>query len=390
MKKSSVFTVIVLALIAAAIFSSHFQAPDPIDWDSFPASEEVLQPTAYRSYYNQLTDYQKAIYTGLLGTIEHAEEKVVFDGVDVNLFKDNAFRAAVAIHYDHPEYFWYRGGYSMDYSYFSSPSDGTVELYPMYYRYVTYGFDAARQKEALLQKVKELAELSRAHSTHPYEQALFVHDHLIRSARYDHEALEEFYRTDHAPACEQIFSAYGCLVEGKTVCSGYAKAFQLVMQELGLECAYVSGKAGESHGWNCLWLNGEGYFIDVTWDDPDFERDEPLYNYMAISSEELARTHDIDMMFDDPVCTAEEYRYFKYFGYYTEQYSFEAVEEIFNRQSDKEILHVQFSSLEELQRAKSDLIDNKRVHKIDAIRVQKKWRYLCNEKHYTLSLIRNS
>ena len=64
-------------------------------------------------------------------------------------------------------------------------------------------------------------------------------------------------------------SAYSAIVNGKTVCAGYAHAFQYCMQKLGIPAAYIVGYAkGEAHAWNILCLDGEYYGMDVTWDDP--------------------------------------------------------------------------------------------------------------------------
>ena len=54
-----------------------------------------------------------------------------------------------------------------------------------------------------------------------------------------------------------IYTAYGCLVEGRAVCAGYAKAFKLLLGRCGISCYYVVGEAGGGkHGWNCVELDG--------------------------------------------------------------------------------------------------------------------------------------
>ena len=69
------------------------------------------------------------------------------------------------------------------------------------------------------------------------------------------------------------YHAYNALIEGSAVCQGYAEAFSLFMDELGVPCKMITGTADngsgtQSHAWNAVQLNGGWYYIDVTWDDP--------------------------------------------------------------------------------------------------------------------------
>ena len=64
------------------------------------------------------------------------------------------------------------------------------------------------------------------------------------------------------------YTAYGALVEGSTVCYGYASAFKLLCDRLDLPCWSVGGTSeGVGHQWNIVCLDGENYIVDCTWDD---------------------------------------------------------------------------------------------------------------------------
>lgn len=115
----------------------------------------------------------------------------------------------------------------------------------------------------------------------PLEQYRYIHDYLCRICKYNYDALKsgstrtERYRMAHC--------AYGALVEleygtddgrGAVVCEGYAQAFELLCQRVGLPCAVVSGDGGMysfplscNHTWNVISLDGAWYAVDVTWDD---------------------------------------------------------------------------------------------------------------------------
>ena len=387
MKFISYIVVAALSFGLAIFLSGSFgEKSEPYDFSSIDNTVEIKDSTDFTTYYDQLTDYQKSIYDTLLEPVSKAQEKITLTNVNIIDFKNNCFPACIALQYDHPEYFWFACGYSFTSSRTTFAETGDIEMELSYYQYVSTLFNAEKKLETLQQEVEKVADLARNHSSDDYERILFVHDYLIENAYYDTEALTEYCSSYHNPSCEYIFSAYGCLVEGKTVCSGYAKAFQLILNELGYDCTYVTGDAGERHGWNCVYLDGEGYYVDVTWDDRDFDKEVPMYDYAFINDEALNRTHQIDMEFDSPVCNATDYNYFVKRGYYTETYDFDEVSRILSSQSNNDAAHVRFGSLDELGKAYDDLITKKQIFNIKGLSEFQYSNY--NEDIYTLTVLK--
>ncbi len=353
------------------------------DSPSEPSDFEEKNPDEFTVYYDQLSDLQKKIYTAMGQAVSSADKKFTLSNVSVSDFERECKNAAVALQYDHPEYFWFTGGFRYFYSRGSTLSNINIE--PIYYEYVSSLFDEEEKLNDLKKAVKNVAALAQQHSSDDYERIIFVHDYLIKNAIYDHDALNEYEKASHSPSCEYIFSSYGCLVNGKTVCSGYAKAFQLIMREMGYDSTYVVGDAGERHGWNCVYLDGEGYFVDVTWDDGDLAVEVPFYNYAFITTEMLSRTHRIDMPFKMPACTETEYNYFIKNGYYLDKYNFNSAASIISKQVNNDAAYIMFSSEYELDKAVKDLCDSGNINKISSI---KKGAYFYrNEDHYTLTFI---
>lgn len=101
-----------------------------------------------------------------------------------------------------------------------------------------------------------------------------------------HDAIREAYAYDKGAPMNQ--SAYSGLVNKETVCAGYARSFQYIMQQLGIPCYYVRGMAGEPHAWNIIKLDDGYYNVDVTWDDS--EGGEP-YAYFNLSDDDLKKDH---------------------------------------------------------------------------------------------------
>ena len=77
---------------------------------------------------------------------------------------------------------------------------------------------------------------------------------------------------------DDLQEAYNVLGDNQetAVCAAYARAFALICQYAGINCAWVRGNETEesSHAWNVIYPfdGSEPVLVDVTWDDgPDFD-----------------------------------------------------------------------------------------------------------------------
>ena len=132
-----------------------------------------------------------------------------------------------------------------------------------------------------------------------YDIAKALHDYVVLHCDYDMR-----YYTGGLPLVS--YNAEGMLLEGTAVCAGYAKAYQLLLEEAGLSCSYITGTAnGGSHGWNIVKIDGQWYHVDTTWDDPtnkggDFIR----YDYFLKSDSYMSRDHRWSAVTN---CTSNKY-----------------------------------------------------------------------------------
>ncbi len=124
----------------------------------------------------------------------------------------------------------------------------------------------------------------------PFEQEKAIHDYMVLNCAYDYDNFFNDTIPWESGAPEGVF------VHKTAVCQGYAEAFKLCMDILGIECIMVTGEAGsESHAWNAVKLDGEWYMIDVTWDDPvPDEEGRLLYNYFNIPDWIMKLDHTYD------------------------------------------------------------------------------------------------
>lgn len=106
-------------------------------------------------------------------------------------------------------------------------------------------------------EAKKVAATLKGKST--YEQIKGAYEWLCNNIEYDHNSADNNLIIGH--------SLYSAMVTRKTVCEGYASAFQIMMDELGIECYIVKGNVDGDHAWNVVKIDGIWYQVDATWAD---------------------------------------------------------------------------------------------------------------------------
>lgn len=126
------------------------------------------------------------------------------------------------------------------------------------------------------------------------QKVMAVHDWIINHTVFDVESASA------GATPPDIFSYTGVMLNGKAVCGGYAKAFDYFMQILGIQSEYIVGYATnsigqtEGHAWNRVLIDGNWYYLDVTWDDPVSTRGDVLsHRYCMIPLADISRNHVI-------------------------------------------------------------------------------------------------
>lgn len=136
------------------------------------------------------------------------------------------------------------------------------------YYQVTFSFSylnlSDAQKQAMFDTVDKIVADARTQTGgDTVEMLRYFQQELCRRTEYDFAAAKS--DSDHYPTA---YHAYGALMNGKAVCQGYAYAFKLLCDRAQIPCWIVTGTYGsEPHAWNYVWLDGNYYLVDVTWDD---------------------------------------------------------------------------------------------------------------------------
>ena len=104
------------------------------------------------------------------------------------------------------------------------------------------------------------------------EYARNVHDYVACKVTYDPMGYDPENMLGET-RYDVLQEAYNVLGENQNtaVCAGYARAFALICQYAGINCAWVWGNQTEisSHAWNVIFPcdGSEPVLVDVTWDD---------------------------------------------------------------------------------------------------------------------------
>jgi transglutaminase/protease-like cytokinesis protein 3 len=153
--------------------------------------------------------------------------------------------------------------------------------------------DTQRRKVLVQERAAEIVNRQVVSGMSELERELVLYDHLVDNTRYD---LQNYW-TNAIPSGSA--SVYGVLINGIGVCDGYAKAFEYLMHQVGIECMYVLGDE-MYHAWNIVGIDGRYYHVDVTWAVPG-----KRYAFFNLTDEQMARTHSWDRD-DYPVCVGSK------------------------------------------------------------------------------------
>lgn len=124
-----------------------------------------------------------------------------------------------------------------------------------------------------------------------WQIALSVHDYLIANAIYDDSLVRN--------------TGYALLIDGTSVCAGYAKAYQDLMLRAGIDCRYVDSDAMD-HAWNLVNIDGNWYHVDLTWDDPSPNTDGYVnHKYFLLTDEEISGGDDPHYDWDTDIVCAD-------------------------------------------------------------------------------------
>ena len=272
--------------------------------------------------YGKLPDEEKQVYLEIRDAIVNHEENVELSSRD----KEEVSHAFQCVLNDHPEIFYVDG-----YTYTEYTLGDMLKKITFTGTYCFSPEEIEEKKQRIDSYVNRcLAGIPQ--DADDYEKVKYIYEYLIYNTEYDASSKDG----------QNICSVF---IDGKSVCQGYAKATQYLLDQAGIRSTLVLGRVtgGEGHAWNLVELDGRYYYVDTTWGDASYQAigsaagypDEQIpvinYDYLCVPTEQMNLTHTPDNVVELPECDSMDDNYYVREGLYFTEWNREQIERIFKK-----------------------------------------------------------
>jgi len=299
--------------------------------------------------YETLTAEQKTVYDEVYRIILAHDSKVKVSTCDEKVL-EKSYRSVIA---DHGGIFWVSGYNYTQYT--MGKKIVSIDFSPSYTMERTERDSYQRRIDAVVDSILKNVDPSWG----DYEKAKYVFEYLAGNVEYQ-------------MGTEQNQNIISVFLNKKTVCQGYANATQYLLTLLGIPAVVVTGTAeGDTHAWNLVQLDGAYYFMDTTWGNATYSGDGMgldsfiNYNYFAVTTGELQKTHQPNDDIIVPVCQAVKDNYYVHENLYFDTWDADNIGNVYRtayEQGDG-FCSVRFADRELYEQAFSYFItDQKIVH----------------------------
>lgn len=210
--------------------------------------------------------------------------------------KQDDVRKAIRVYMrKHPEIFWFSHQYRFD--------EAASTLY------LKYNFTPKKKEffsKEIDNAVRFLFQPDKLNNLSDLEKVAYVYKWIVDNTTYNEYS--SFNQT-----------IYSVLINRNSVCTGYAKTAQYLLDLLGIESEMVFGKFhadksdGGRHGWNIIKIDGEWYHVDFCLADPSLkyllnndetqiEYDGLLWNYFCKPTDYILKNRSIEFLEHYPEC----------------------------------------------------------------------------------------
>lgn len=267
--------------------SAQASVSDPQEVSSDGATAPDLQPRPEGDYgYDALPEWAREAYDQMLAGGIREGEPLFFD--EPHSYTEVS-KLCELYNYNRLEMEFF------DPFYLPAFRDGSNDLqYADGIQLASYAYYQGEERERLLSGMEQAADeiLSRIpEGADDYTKARQIAEAICARTEYNY-----FYGS-YSDMSEQEREwsryeshAYGALVLGRSICTGYTKAFAYVAKKAGLSVLSLSGETTSgAHAWNMVWVDGGWYHVDVTWMDSNST--EINYTYFMATDQNIMADH---------------------------------------------------------------------------------------------------
>lgn len=234
-----------------------------------------------QKFYNDLKKAAKDFYEST-ADITKSDNYIIsiIDISDYSLTDDEITETYGSFEKDNPIYYWL------------PINGGNVHIPKVFYFSIAEEYALASVRQIENQKIEnKLLEYTTLVSglTNSYEIVRDIHDKLIFEIDY---AYDESGNTEESIWAHNIIGAFDKSYSA-SVCEGYSKALELLLNYVGIKNILVFGSAGGyGHTWNMVKMdNDKYYYIDPTWDDSE-NLDENLQSrWLMVGNNNFSDSH---------------------------------------------------------------------------------------------------
>lgn len=152
---------------------------------------------------------------------------------------------------------------------------------------VTYYTDFNQEQQVSARVSQVLSSLGLT-GQNDYTKIKKIYDYICSNVTYDYSHLSD-------PTYQLQYTAYAALINGTSVCQGYAVLFYRMALQSGVDARLISGTGnGGPHAWNIVKIGSYYYNLDSTWDAGN------SYYYYFLKNDSSFGNHGRDLDYATP------------------------------------------------------------------------------------------
>lgn len=242
--------------------------------------------------YDRISKEQQRIYKILLSSVN----RMAYGWIDLGKCNTETYNEDIAVAYraftyDYPELFWVPyeyvvklDGLGAKVAFSLDDEDNDIKT-----NYIVPLANKKEMQKEIDEVTSKIVEEIKGKTSDKMEMLTLLHDKLSNTITYHDAPITQ----------DLLYTVYGALVWGYTVCEGYARTMRYLCKQLDIDCIIVTGTSkNEQHMWNMVRLDNEWYHIDLTWNDPGLDGNgnpkTPLHPYFNVTDEVILKDHTID------------------------------------------------------------------------------------------------